>query len=62
MMEELLRFFLGAVHIFVVDPLLLPMVDAVCCVICVTMVLGTACVIIVTAFRLVFRSIFSDRW
>ena len=59
-MQELLDFFLGAVHIYVVDPDLIPVVDAVCCVICVSCVMITACVLMVTIFKLLFRAVYSD--
>lgn len=43
----MLDFFLGAVHLYVTDPELIPFVDAVCAPICVTVCLVTACVIAV---------------
>lgn len=58
MMEELLNFFLGAVHIFVTDPYLIPMVDAVGSLICCTLVLGTACSLIIWSVRLLWIALF----
>lgn len=58
MMEELLNFFLGAIHIFVDDPELLPVVDATACLICCTLVLATACNLIIWSLRLVFYAMF----
>lgn len=58
MMEELLNFFLGACHIFVDDPDLLPVVDACGCLICCTLVLATACSLIIWSLRLVFYALF----
>lgn len=58
MMAELLDFFLGAIHLYVDDPYLLPAVDAVASVICCTLVLGTACAMIVWCMRLIFYAFF----
>ena len=51
MMEEMLDFFLGAIHLYVTDPELIPLVDAVCAPICVTICLVTACVISVQLIK-----------
>ena len=58
MMNELLDFFLGAVHNFVSDETLLPAVDAVSCVICLTLVLGTACTLIIKCASMIFYACF----
>lgn len=58
MMIELLDFFLGAIHHYVSDPDLLPVVDSVGCLICLTFVLGTACSLIVWGIRLVWTALF----
>lgn len=58
MMEELLNFFLGAVHLFVTDPEMLPVVDACGALICCTLILGTACSLIIWAVRLVWTALF----
>lgn len=58
MMQELLNFFLGAVHIFVTDSELLPVVDACGSLICCTLVLGTACSLTIWALRLVWIALF----
>ena len=58
MMQELLDFFLGAVHIYVDDPDLLPVVDATASIIVCTLVLGTCCSLIVWVLRLVFYALF----
>lgn len=58
MMAELLDFFLGAIHLYVTDPMLLPAVDAVAAVICCTLVLGTACLLVVWSMRLIFYAFF----
>lgn len=57
MMQELLDFFLGAIHIYVTDPELLPVVDACACLICLTLVLYTACSIIVWSLRLLWSAL-----
>ncbi len=51
MMADMLDFFLGAVHLYVTDPDLVPLVDAVCAPICVTVCLVTACVIAVQLIK-----------
>lgn len=58
MMAELLDFFLGAIHLYVTDPQLVPAVDAVASVICVTLVLATACILVVWSMRLIFYALF----
>lgn len=62
MMQELLDFFLGAVHIYVVDPELIPVVDAVCSVICVSDVLITASALMVVGAKCLFRTLWNDRF
>lgn len=58
MMQELLDFFLGAIHLYVEDPEFLPVVDSTACLICLTLVLGTACELIVWSARLIFYALF----
>lgn len=59
MMEELLTFFLGAIHLFLPEEWeMLPVVDACGALICCTLVLGTACSLIIWALRLVFYALF----
>ena len=58
MMQELLDFFLGAIHLYVVDPDLIPVVDAVGSLIVCTLVLGTACSLMIWAIRLVWIALF----
>lgn len=58
MMAELLDFFLGAVHLYVDDPALLPVVDACCSIIVCTLILFTACELIIWALRLVWSALF----
>lgn len=58
MMQELLDWFLGAVHLYVEDPNLLPVVDATCSVIVVLLVMGTGCSLMIWALRLVFYALF----
>lgn len=61
MMIELLDFFLGAIHYYVTDPDLLPAVDATACIICLTLVLGTACSIIVWSLRLLWSALWGGK-
>lgn len=58
MLVELLDFFLGAVHVFVTDSELLPCVDASLCIIICTLLLGTACVMLVWSLRLIWSAFF----
>lgn len=58
MMQELLDFFLGAIHLYVTDPDLIPVVDAVGSLIVCTLVLGTACSLMIWAIRLVWIALF----
>lgn len=58
MMIELIDFFLGAIHAFVEDPELLPVVDAVGALICCIFVLATACSLIIWSLRLIFYAMF----
>ena len=58
MMAELLDFFLGAIHLYVTDPAILPIVDAVGSCICVTFVLGTCCSLVIWCMRLIFYAFF----
>lgn len=58
MMAELLDFFLGAVHLYVTDPDMIPIVDCVGSLVCCTLVLATACSLIVWTMRLVWTALF----
>lgn len=58
MMIELLDFFLGAVHHFVADPDLIPVVDAVGSLIVCTLILGTCCSLLIWSLRLVWTALF----
>lgn len=58
MMQELLDWFLGAVHLYIDDPELLPVVDATCVVIVVLLVMATGCNLMIWALRLVFYALF----
>lgn len=58
MMAELLDFFLGAVHLYVTDPDMIPIVDCVGSLIVCTLILGTACSLIVWSMRLVWTALF----
>lgn len=58
MLVELLDFFLGAVHVFVIDPDLLPCVDASLCIIICTLLLGTACSMLIWSLRLIWSAFF----
>lgn len=55
MMIAFLDFFLGAIHYYVTDPELLPVVDAVSCIICLIFVVGTSCALMVEGFKTVMR-------
>lgn len=58
MMQELLDFFLGAVHLYVTDPELLPIVDACGALILTTLVMGTACSLLIWSLRLAWTALF----
>lgn len=58
MLVELLDFFLGAVHVYVVDPDILPVVDATLSIIICTLLLATACSMLIWAMRFVWSAFF----
>jgi len=61
-MQELIDFFLGAVHIYVTDPEILKYTDAACAVVCVTDILITSSVLLVVGAKCLFRTLWNDRF
>ena len=60
MMQEMLDFFLGAVHLYVTDPDLIPVTDAVCSVIVVSDILITASALLVKGAECLFRTLYHN--